>query len=66
VTALRMEVVGAMQIFLVGAVDLEGDPDETEASHQLAMLERRVSSTPGIVGAVLSLSEPEEPSLTPR
>jgi hypothetical protein len=47
-------------------VDLRGEPAEVEASHQLAMLERRLSSTPGIVGAVLSLSEPEEPALVPR
>lgn len=66
VTSLRIEVVGAMQLFLVGAVDLPGSPDEVEASHLLAMLERRVASTPGIVGAVLSLSEPEEPALVPR
>jgi cation diffusion facilitator family transporter len=66
VTSLRIEVVGAMQLFLVGAVDLRGEPAEVEASHQLAMLERRLSSTPGIVGAVLSLSEPEEPALVPR
>lgn len=63
VTELRLEVVGARQVFLTGAVDLDGDPTETEASHVLASLERRISATPGVVGAVLSLSEPQEPSI---
>jgi cation diffusion facilitator family transporter len=63
VTQLRLAVVGAGQVFLTGAVDLAGEPGETEASHVLASLERRIAATPGVVGAVLSLSEPEEPSL---
>ncbi|WP_454048893.1 cation diffusion facilitator family transporter [Cellulomonas sp. Marseille-Q8402] len=63
VTQLRLEVVGARQLYLTGAVDLAGNPAEDEASHVLAALERQVGSVPGIVGAVLSLSEPEEPAL---
>lgn len=65
VTQLRLEVVGARQLFLVGAVDLAGNPAEDEASHVLAAVERQVAAVPGVVGAVLSLSEPEEPALTP-
>ncbi|GCD20476.1 cation diffusion facilitator transporter [Cellulomonas algicola] len=63
VTQLRLEFVGARQVYLTGAVDLDGDPGETEASHLLASLERRISATAGVVGALLSLSEPEEPSI---
>ncbi|NKY39248.1 cation diffusion facilitator family transporter [Cellulomonas septica] len=63
VTQLRLEFVGARQVYLTGAVDLDGDPHETEASHVLASLERRISATDGVVGALLSLSEPEEPSI---
>ncbi|HEY0188989.1 MAG TPA: cation diffusion facilitator family transporter [Cellulomonas sp.] len=63
VTQLRLEVVGARQLFLTGAVDLTGNPAEDAASHVLAALERRMRATPGVVGAVLSLAEPEEPSI---
>ncbi|NHT19759.1 cation transporter [Cellulomonas sp. IC4_254] len=65
VTQLRLEVVGARQLFLVGAVDLAGNLAEDEASHVLASVERQVTAVPGVVGAVLSLSEPEEAALTP-
>ncbi len=66
VTDLRLELVGARQVFLSGAVDLTGEPGETVASHQLAALERRMRDVPGVVGAILSLSEPEEAALTRR
>jgi cation diffusion facilitator family transporter len=65
VTQLHLQYMGAQQIFLIGAVDLDGDPDETEASHVLAALERRIAAQPGVVAAVLSLSEPQEVSLQP-
>ncbi|MGY4644729.1 cation diffusion facilitator family transporter [Cellulomonas sp. URHB0016] len=65
VTQLHLQYMGAQQLFLIGAVDLAGDPGESEASHLLATLERRISAQPGIVAAVLSLSEPQEPSLDP-
>ncbi|HEY0216566.1 MAG TPA: cation diffusion facilitator family transporter [Cellulomonas sp.] len=63
VTELRLEIVGARQIFLTGAVDLTGNPSEDDASHVLAAIERQVRRSPGVVGAVLSLAEPEEASL---
>jgi hypothetical protein len=56
-------VVGARQVFLTGAVDLVGNLPEDDAAHVLALLERRVREHPGVVGAVLSLAEPEEPTL---
>jgi cation diffusion facilitator family transporter len=64
VTELRLEVVGARQLYLTGAVDLAGNPAEDAAAHVLAAVERRITAVPGIVGAVLSLSEPEEPALS--
>jgi cation diffusion facilitator family transporter len=64
VTELRLEVVGAGQVFLTGAVDLVGNPPEDQAAHVLADVERRVRQHRGVVGAVLSLAEPEEPTLT--
>lgn len=63
VTELRLEFVGARQIYLVGAVDLAGNMAEDDASHVLASLERRISATPAVVGATLSLSEPQDPGL---
>jgi divalent metal cation (Fe/Co/Zn/Cd) transporter len=63
VTELRLEFVGARQIYLVGAVDLAGNMPEDDASHVLAALERRIAATPAVVGATLSLSEPEDPAL---
>lgn len=65
VTKLRLEIAGARRVFLTGAVDLAGEPDEVEASHQLALVEDQVRAIPGVVGVVLSLAEPEEPSLVP-
>ena len=65
VTELRLEFVGARQMYLTGAVDLTGNLVEDDLSHVLASLERRIAGTPGIVGALLSLSEPEDVSLVP-
>jgi divalent metal cation (Fe/Co/Zn/Cd) transporter len=64
VTELRIEFVGARQVYLTGAVDLTGNMSEDDASHVLASLERRLSLTPAVVGATLSLSEPEDAALT--
>jgi cation diffusion facilitator family transporter len=66
VTELRLEYVGARLLFLTGAVDLVGNPPEDEASHLLASLERRLGANPHIVGALLSLSEPQDVPLVPR
>lgn len=63
VTELRLEIVGARQLFLTGAVDLTGNLAEDDAAHVLAAVERRVTAHPGIVGAVLSLSESQDASL---
>ncbi len=66
VTELRLEYVGARLLYLTGAVDLVGNLVEDEASHLLASLERRICGNPRIVGALLSLSEPEDVALVPR
>jgi len=66
VTELRLEFVGARMLFLTGAVDLVGNLPEDQASHVLASLERRIAANRHIVGALLSLSEPEDVSLVPR
>ena len=63
VTELRLEFVGARQVYLTGAVDLTGNMREDDAAHVLATLERRLARTPAVVGATLSLSEPQDPAL---
>ncbi len=63
VTELRLEFVGARQVYLTGAVDLRGNLVEDDAAHVLASLERRLAQTPAVVGATLSLSVPEDAAL---
>ncbi|MGC3993044.1 MAG: cation diffusion facilitator family transporter [Propionicimonas sp.] len=66
VTELRLTLVGAGQVYLSGAVDLVGNPDEATAATQLAALERRMARAQGIVLAIISLSSPGDPTLAPR
>ncbi|WP_144120211.1 cation diffusion facilitator family transporter [Catellatospora sichuanensis] len=64
VTYLRLEVVGPRMISVVGDVDLAGDDVESHVAVRLRALEAKVSSSPAVAGTVLSLSAPDEPSLT--
>ena len=64
VTYLRLEVVGPRMIFVIGDVDLTGDDSESHLAIRLRALEAKISSSPAVVGAVLSLSAPEEPTVT--
>jgi cation diffusion facilitator family transporter len=62
-TYLRLEVVGPRVVFVVGAVDLTGDDTESHVAVRLRALEARISASPAVAGAVLSLSAPEDPPL---
>ena len=64
VTYLRLEVVGPQMIAVIGDVDLTGDDVESRLAVRLRGLEAKLSASPAVVGAVLSLSAPDEPSLT--
>jgi cation diffusion facilitator family transporter len=64
VTYLRLEIVGPRMITIVGDVDLSGDDVESHLAVRLRALEAKVSASPAVVGAILSLSAPDEPSLT--
>jgi divalent metal cation (Fe/Co/Zn/Cd) transporter len=64
VTYLRLEVVGPRQVNLVANVDLTGDDRESILAVRLRDLEARLTDLPPVVGAVLSLSAPDEESLT--
>jgi cation diffusion facilitator family transporter len=63
VTYLRLEVVGPRMVFVVGDVDLTGDDPEPRLAVRLRALEARITASPAVAGAVLSLSAPDEPTL---
>src|SRR4249919_1478948 len=63
VTYLRLEVVGPRMVFVIGDVDLNDDDTESHVAVRLRALEARISESPAVAGAVLSLSAPDEPSL---
>jgi cation diffusion facilitator family transporter len=65
VTYLRLEFVGARTISVIGDVDLTGDDIEPNLAIRLRALEEKIAASPAVAGAVLSLSAPDEPSLTP-
>jgi cation diffusion facilitator family transporter len=64
VTYLRLEIVGPRTIFVIGDVDLTGDDTESHVAVRLRALEARISESPAVGGAVLSLSAPDEPTIT--
>ena len=63
VTALRLEIVGPRMVSIIGRVDLVGDDTESHVADRLRALEAKLSASPAVVGTVLSLSSPDEPSL---
>jgi cation diffusion facilitator family transporter len=63
VTYLRLEIVGPRMVSVIGDVDLTGDDTESHLAVRLRALEARISSSPAVAGAVLSLSAPDEPTL---
>ncbi|WP_029138691.1 cation diffusion facilitator family transporter [Nakamurella lactea] len=65
VTYLRLEIVGPRMINVVGDVDLAGDAHEHNVAIMLRALEAKIAKSPAVVGAVLSLSAPDEESLRP-
>jgi len=65
VTALRLEFIGPRQVYVVADVDLTGDDTETHLAVRLRALEAQIRQSPAVVDCTLSLSAPDEPSLTP-
>jgi cation diffusion facilitator family transporter len=63
VTYLRLEIVGPRTVFVTGDVDLTGDDTESHVAVRLRALEEKFCASAAVVGAVLSLSAPDEPSL---
>lgn len=64
VTYLHMEYVGPRRIYLVASVDLMGDESESSVAHTLRELEHRLEANEVIVEAVLTLSAPDEETVT--
>ena len=64
VTYLRLEIVGPRIVAVVGDVDLVGDDTESHVAVRLRALEAKIAASPAVAGATLSLSAPDEPSLT--
>jgi len=64
VTYLRLEVAGPRSVLIVGDVDLIGDEVESRLAVRLRTLEAKIRDSPAVAGAVLSLSAPDEPSLS--
>src|SRR4249919_424760 len=63
VTYLRLEFVGPRMVSVIGDVDLTGDDTEPHLAVRLRALEAKISASPAVAGAVLSLSAPDEPTL---
>jgi cation diffusion facilitator family transporter len=64
VTYLRLEFVGPRLVSVIGDVDLTGDETESNVAVRLRALEAKIDASPAVAGTVLSLSAPDEPSLT--
>lgn len=63
VTYLRLEVVGPRMVSVIGDVDLVGDESESHVAVRLRALEAKITASPSVAGAVLSLSAPDEPTI---
>jgi cation diffusion facilitator family transporter len=64
VTYLRLEVVGPRLVSVIGDVDLTGDDTESHLAVRLRELEAKVTASPAVAGTVLSLSAPDEPTIS--
>jgi cation diffusion facilitator family transporter len=64
VTYLRLEFVGPRLVTVIGDVDLTGDETESNVAVRLRALEAKIDASPAVAGTVLSLSAPDEASLT--
>ncbi|MCL9762934.1 cation diffusion facilitator family transporter [Frankia sp. AiPa1] len=64
ISKLRVEVVGPRMVSVVGDVDLVGDENESSVAVRLRAVEAKLMASPAVVQSVLSLSAPDEPSLT--
>ncbi len=66
VSYLHIEYVGPARVFLVAALDLEGNADEDTVAARLGTLADEIEDRPPVVRAILTLSRPGAPALTPQ
>ncbi len=66
VTYLHLEFVGPSRVFLVAAVDLTGNEDESHVAERLRRVEASLEASRYIEEAVLTLSIPGDESLVSR
>ena len=66
VTYLHLEYVGPQRLFVVAAVDLTGDDREPDLAVRLRKVETDIERQEQIEDAVLTLSQPSDPSLVPQ
>jgi cation diffusion facilitator family transporter len=64
VSYLHLEFVGPERVYLVAAVDLVGNEDETHVAIRLRRLERELEQNEHVEEAVLTLSTPDEAKLS--
>ena len=64
VTYLHLEFVGPSRYYLVAAVDIVGEDRETTVAHRLREVERELEVEDVIEEAVITLSTPEDESIT--
>ncbi|MGY4720628.1 cation diffusion facilitator family transporter [Naumannella cuiyingiana] len=65
VSYLYCAFVGPRRVYIVAAVDLVGNDDETRLAERLRALEADLETHPDIADVVLTLAAPAEPSLHP-
>ncbi|MGZ4464172.1 MAG: cation diffusion facilitator family transporter [Nocardioides sp.] len=64
ITYLHVEYVGPQRLFVVAAVDLTGDDVESDLARRLRQVELDIERNDLVEDAVLTLSLPEDPSLS--
>ena len=64
VSLLGALIGGPRIVAVTGDVNLLGDDTESHVAVRLRALEAKLTASPAVAGAVLSLSAPDEPSLT--
>jgi cation diffusion facilitator family transporter len=64
VTFLHLEYVGPNKVLLTAAVDLTGNDNEQDVARRLRSIATRIETRVEVERAILTLSVPEEPSLT--
>ncbi len=65
VTYLHLEFVGPSRVYLVAAVDLTGNEDESRVAVRLRQVEASLEGSQYVEEAVLTLSLPDDASLVP-